>query len=73
MLIETNNLTTEPSIHLNDAVLRNSNTMGCPLVCGDNPRAYRVDYFRYRWTNMVLLSYTTYISVDHAHHEIFRV
>ena len=32
----------------------------------------RVDYLTYRWTNMVLLFNTTYISVDLAHHEIFR-
>ena len=32
----------------------------------------RVDYLMYRRTNMVLLFNTTYISVDLAHHEIFR-
>ena len=32
----------------------------------------RVDYLTYRWTNMVNLFYTTYISVDLAHHEVFR-
>ena len=31
-----------------------------------------VEYLTYRWTNMVKLSYTTYISVDLAQHEIFR-
>ena len=31
---------------------------------------YREDNLTYRWTNMVLLFYTTYISVDLAHHEI---
>ena len=40
--------------------------MGCPSVRRDNPRA-----LAYRWANMVLLFYTTYISVDLAHHEIF--
>ena len=37
-------------------MISNSYTMGCPPVRGDNPRA---------------LVYTTYISVDLAHHEIF--
>ena len=33
----------------------------------------RVDYLTYRWTHMVLLLiYTTYISVYLAYHEIFR-
>ena len=31
-----------------------------------------VDYLRYRWTNMDLLLYSTYISVDIAKHELFR-
>ena len=47
--------------------LCNSYTMGCPPVCGDNPRAKLFDYLAYRWT-----FYTTYISVDLAHHEILR-
>ena len=29
-------------------------------------------YLSYRCTNIVLLFYTTYISVDLAHHKIFR-
>ena len=33
---------------------------------------YRVGYLTFRWTNMVELFYTTYISVDLAHHEIFH-
>ena len=32
----------------------------------------RVDYFTYRWTNMVQLFHTTNISVDLAHHELFH-
>ena len=32
----------------------------------------RVDYLTYRWTNIVLLFYTTFISVNLAYHEIFR-
>ena len=46
--------------------------MGCPPVCGDNPLASARDYLTYRWTLMVYLFYTTYTSVDLAHHEIFR-
>ena len=30
-----------------------------------------MDYLTYRWTNIVLLFYSTYISVYLAHHEIF--
>ena len=48
-------------------MLCNSYTMGCPPVRGE-----LVDYLTYRWTNMVSLFYTTYISVDLAHREIFR-
>ena len=33
---------------------------------------WRVDYLTYRWTNMVSLFYTTYISVDLAHQVIFH-
>ena len=32
----------------------------------------RVDYLTHKRSNMVQLFYTTYISVDLAHHEIFR-
>ena len=31
-----------------------------------------MDHLTYRWINKVLLFYTTYISVDLAHHKIFR-
>ena len=31
-----------------------------------------MDYLTYRWTNIVLLFYTTYTSVDLAYHEIVR-
>ena len=31
-----------------------------------------MDYLTYRWTNIVQLFYTTYISVDLAQHEIFH-
>ena len=49
--------------------------MGCPPahVRGDNPRALGSgSSYVSRWTNMVQLFYTTYISVNLAHHEIFR-
>ena len=46
--------------------LSNSYTMGCPPVRGDNPRALALTYVQ------VDKLYTTYISVDLAHHEIFR-
>ena len=32
-----------------------------------------MDYLTYRWTSIVLLFHTTYISVDLARHEIFPV
>ena len=31
-----------------------------------------MDYLTYGWINMVLLFYTTYISVDLSHHEIVQ-
>ena len=31
-----------------------------------------MDYLAYRYTNMIKLFHTTYISVDIAHHEIFH-
>ena len=42
----------------------NSYGMACPPVCRDN--------LTHRWKNMVYLFYTSYISVDLTHHEIFR-
>ena len=45
--------------------------MCCPPVRGDNPGALASGFLTYRWTNMVLF-YSTYISVDPAHREIFR-
>ena len=50
----------------------NSYTIGCAPVREDNHELKRVDYLTYRLTNMVLLSYTTLISVGLAHHGIFR-
>ena len=53
-------------------VLCNSYTMGCPPVHEDNPRALASGLSYVQVDNMVYLFYTTYISVDLAHHEIFR-
>ena len=44
--------------------------MVCLPLRGDYPRAQGVSYLKYKRTSMVLLVYTTYISVDLAHHEI---
>ena len=51
--------------------IRNSYTMGCPPVCGDNPRAL-ASGLSYVQVDKHGIFYTTYFSVDLAHHEIFR-
>ena len=50
--------------------ISNSYTMGCPPVRGDNPRALAGGL---SYVLVDKLFYTTYISVDLAHHEIFHV
>ena len=45
--------------------------MGCPPVRGDNPRAL-ASGLSYVQVNKLGIFYTTYISVHHAQHEIFR-
>ena len=47
--------------------------MGCPPVRGDNPRALAsgLSYVQVDTHGITILC-TTYISVDLAHHEIFR-
>ena len=47
--------------------------MGCPPVRGDNPRplASGLSYVQVD-NHDILLFYKTYISVDHAQHEIVR-
>ena len=50
----------------------NSNTIGCPPVCGDNPRALASGLSYVQVDKHGITVYTTYISVDLAHHEIFR-
>ena len=54
-------------------MIRNSYTMGCPPVRGDNPRALAsgLSYVQVDnpWYNFF---YITYISVDLAHQVIFR-
>ena len=44
------------------------------LYLGIIHKLQQVDFLTYRWTNMVKLFYTTYTSVDlaHHHHEILR-
>ena len=46
--------------------------MGCPPVCGDNPRALAsgLSYVQVDKHGFTIF-YTTYISVHLAHHEIF--
>ena len=52
-------------------IIRNSYTMGCPPVYGDNPRALAsgLSYVQVDKHGITILY--TYISVDLAHHEIF--
>ena len=52
--------------------MRDSYTMECPPVCGDNPRALanRLSYVHVVKHGMTI--YTTCISLDLAHHEIVR-
>ena len=46
--------------------------MGCPPVRGDNPRALASGLSFVQVDKHGILFYATYISVDIAHHEIFR-
>ena len=46
--------------------------MGCPPVRGDNPRALASGLSYVQVDKHGITIYTTYISVDLAHHEIFR-
>ena len=45
--------------------------MGCPPVRGDNPRALASGLSYVQVDKHVMTFFTTYISVDLAHHEIF--
>ena len=45
--------------------------MGCPPVCRDNPRALASGLSYVQVDKHGVLFYTTYISVDFAHHKIF--
>ena len=47
--------------------------MGCPPVRGDNPRALAGGLSYVQVDKHGITIYTTYISVDLAHHKIFRV
>ena len=50
----------------------NSYTMGCPPVRGGNPRALASGLSNVQVDKHGITFYTTYISVDLAHREIFR-
>ena len=50
----------------------NSHTMGCPPVHGDNPRALASGLSYVQLDKHGITIFITYISVDIAHHEIFR-
>ena len=50
----------------------NSYTMGCPPVPGDNPRALASGLSYVQVDKHGIIFYTTYISVDLAHHDISR-
>ena len=52
--------------------IRNSYTIGCSPVRGDNPRALASGLSYVQVDKYGITIYTTYISVDRAHHEIFR-
>ena len=45
--------------------------MGCPPVCRDNPRALASGLSYEQVDKHGITIYTTYISVDLAHHEIY--
>ena len=47
-------------------------TMGCPPVRGDNPRALVSGLSYVQVDRHGIIIYITYISIDLAHHEIFR-
>ena len=49
-----------------------SYTMGCPPARGDNLRALARGLSYVQVDKHGIATYTTYISVDIAHHEIFR-
>ena len=50
----------------------NSHIMGCPPVRGDNPRALASGLSYVQVGKRGITIFTTYISVDLAHHEIFH-
>ena len=55
-----------------DGLTSNSYTMACPPVCGDNTRALTSGLSYVQVDKHGITIYTTYISLDLAHHEIFR-
>ena len=60
------------SVTIVQILLSNSYTMGCLHIHGGTPRALASGLPYVQVTNMVCLLYTTYISVDLAHHGIVR-
>ena len=52
--------------------ISNTYTMGCPPVRGDSPRALASGLSYVQVDKHGITIYTTYISVDLAHHNIFR-
>ena len=52
--------------------LSNSYIMGCPPVCGNNPRALASGLSYVQVDKHGILFYTTYINVDLAHQVIFH-
>ena len=47
-------------------------TMACPPVRGDNPQALASGLSYVQVDKLGITFYTTYISVDLAHHEVFH-
>ena len=67
-----NNIITTQRFRESNRCISNSYTMGCPPVCGDNPRALASGLSYVQVDKHCITIYTTYISVDLAHYQIFR-
>ena len=65
-------LTEINGIGMPNANISNSYIMGCPPVRGDNPRALASGLSYVQMYKHDITFYTTYVSADLAHHEIFR-
>ena len=64
----------KPHPNLPGRIVRNSYTMGCPPVRGDNPRALAsgLSFVQMDKHGITTLLYTTYISVELAHRKIYH-